>query len=158
MRSIKIFFCCFLIILSGCNKASVGNEFDKSLSSKKIKGSFPGVGTLDEKLQNKFKEMRRKRGANYKPRTKHLDEKGWAQFTNRLFLETSPYLLQHAHNPVNWYSWGDEAFKKAKELNRLVLLSIGYSTCHWCHVMEEESFEDKEIAKVYQSKLYCNKS
>ena len=103
---------------------------------------------LDEKLQNKFKEMQKKRGSNYKPRTKHLDEKGWAQFTNRLFLETSPYLLQHAHNPVNWYSWGEEAFKKAKELNRLVLLSIGYSTCHWCHVMEEESFEDKEIAKV----------
>ncbi len=136
-----------MIILSGCSKAGVGNEFDKSLSSKKIKGSFPGVGMLDEKLQNKFKEMRKKRGANYKPRTKHLDKKGWAEFTNRLFLETSPYLLQHAHNPVNWYSWGEEAFKNAKELNRPILLSIGYSTCHWCHVMEEESFEDKEIAK-----------
>ena len=135
-----------MIILSGCNKTSVGNEFDKSLSSKKIKGSFPGVGTLDEKLQNQFKEMRKKRGASYKPRTKHFDKDGWAQFTNRLFLETSPYLLQHAHNPVDWYPWGDEAFKKSKKLNRPILLSVGYSTCHWCHVMEEESFEDKEIA------------
>ncbi|VAW56120.1 Uncharacterized protein YyaL, partial [hydrothermal vent metagenome] len=58
-----------------------------------------------------------------------------------------PYLLQHAHNPVNWYSWGDEAFAAAAKLNRPIFLSVGYSTCHWCHVMEEESFEDLEIAK-----------
>ncbi|QMU62356.1 MAG: DUF255 domain-containing protein [Gammaproteobacteria bacterium] len=70
-----------------------------------------------------------------------------AKYTNRLFLESSPYLLQHAHNPVNWYPWGDEAFETAKRLKRPILLSIGYSTCHWCHVMEEESFEDEEIAK-----------
>ena len=69
------------------------------------------------------------------------------RFTNRLALETSPYLLQHAHNPVNWYPWGDEAFAVARRLGRPVLLSIGYSTCHWCHVMEEESFEDLEIAE-----------
>ena len=70
------------------------------------------------------------------------------KYTNRLFLETSPYLLQHAHNPVNWYPWGEEAFETAKKLKRPILLSIGYSTCHWCHVMEEESFEDEEIAGV----------
>ena len=63
-----------------------------------------------------------------------------------LSLETSPYLLQHAHNPVNWYPWADEAFAAAKALGRPVLLSVGYSTCHWCHVMESESFEDVEIA------------
>ena len=102
---------------------------------------------MNEELQNKFKKMREIRGPHYKPRTKHLNETGWAQFTNRLFLESSPYLLQHAHNPVDWHTWGDEAFQKAEELNRPVLLSIGYSTCHWCHVMEEESFEDKEIAE-----------
>ncbi len=68
--------------------------------------------------------------------------------TNRLIHEKSPYLLQHAHNPVDWYPWGDEAFKKAKELNKPILLSIGYSTCHWCHVMERESFESEEVAKV----------
>lgn len=66
--------------------------------------------------------------------------------TNRLALESSPYLLQHADNPVDWYPWSDEAFQKAKELNRPIFLSIGYSTCHWCHVMEHESFEDLEIA------------
>ncbi|MCZ6777606.1 MAG: thioredoxin domain-containing protein [Acidobacteria bacterium] len=72
---------------------------------------------------------------------------GWARFTNRLFLSSSPYLLQHAHNPVNWYPWGKEAFDTARRLERPVLLSVGYSTCHWCHVMEEESFEDVEIAR-----------
>lgn len=66
--------------------------------------------------------------------------------TNRLIHEKSPYLLQHAHNPVDWYSWGDEAFAKAKAEDKPVFLSIGYSTCHWCHVMEHESFEDEEVA------------
>ncbi len=68
--------------------------------------------------------------------------------TNRLAKEKSPYLLQHAHNPVDWYPWGDEAFAKAAAENKPVFLSIGYSTCHWCHVMERESFENEEIAAV----------
>jgi len=67
---------------------------------------------------------------------------------NRLAHEKSPYLLQHAHNPVDWYPWGDEAFEKAARENKPVFLSIGYSTCHWCHVMERESFENDEIARV----------
>jgi len=67
---------------------------------------------------------------------------------NRLADEQSPYLLQHANNPVDWYPWGEEAFKKAKELDRPIFLSIGYSTCHWCHVMEHESFEDDSVAKL----------
>src|SRR5436853_2828801 len=71
-----------------------------------------------------------------------------AQHTNRLIHETSPYLLQHAHNPVDWYPWGDEAFQKARSENRPILLSIGYSACHWCHVMERESFEDEKIAAL----------
>jgi uncharacterized protein YyaL (SSP411 family) len=66
---------------------------------------------------------------------------------NRLAGETSPYLLQHAHNPVDWYPWGDEAFEKARREDRPVFLSIGYSSCHWCHVMERESFENEEIAR-----------
>ncbi len=66
--------------------------------------------------------------------------------TNRLAREKSPYLLQHAHNPVDWYSWGDEAFNKARTENKPIFLSIGYSTCHWCHVMERESFENEKIA------------
>src|SRR2546423_10533997 len=68
--------------------------------------------------------------------------------TNRLIHETSPYLLQHAHNPVDWYAWGEEAFKKAKAEDKPVLVSIGYSACHWCHVMEHESFEDEATAAI----------
>ena len=68
--------------------------------------------------------------------------------TNRLIKEKSPYLLQHAYNPVDWYSWSDEAFNKARQGDKPVFLSIGYSTCHWCHVMEKESFEDEEVAKL----------
>lgn len=77
--------------------------------------------------------------------------------TNRLAAETSPYLLQHAHNPVDWYPWGDEAFAAAKKDNKLVLVSIGYSTCHWCHVMERESFEDEEVARLMNEHFVCIK-
>ena len=69
-------------------------------------------------------------------------------YTNQLIHETSPYLLQHAHNPVNWYAWNDEALQKAKREDKPILLSVGYSACHWCHVMEHESFENKQIADV----------
>ena len=65
--------------------------------------------------------------------------------TNRLIHETSPYLLQHAHNPVDWYPWGEEALARSKQEQKPILLSIGYSACHWCHVMERESFENEEI-------------
>lgn len=67
---------------------------------------------------------------------------------NRLINEKSPYLLQHAHNPVDWFPWGEEAFEKAQNENKLVFVSIGYSTCHWCHVMEKESFEDQQVADL----------
>ncbi len=70
------------------------------------------------------------------------------KYTNALANETSPYLLQHAHNPVNWRPWSQEAMDEAKKENKLVLVSIGYSSCHWCHVMEEETFEDEEVAKI----------
>lgn len=71
-----------------------------------------------------------------------------SKFTNRLIEETSPYLLQHAHNPVDWYPWGEEALQKAKDEDKPVLVSIGYSACHWCHVMERESFEDEDTAEI----------
>lgn len=67
---------------------------------------------------------------------------------NRLTNEKSSYLLQHAHNPVDWYPWGEEAFAKAQAENKPIFLSVGYSTCHWCHVMERESFEDTEVAQL----------
>jgi len=66
---------------------------------------------------------------------------------NHLIAEKSPYLQQHAHNPVDWYPWGDQAFDKARSEDKPIFLSIGYSTCHWCHVMERESFESEEIAE-----------
>jgi len=72
-------------------------------------------------------------------------------YTNALINEDSPYLQQHVHNPVNWYPWGKEAFEKAKKENKLIFLSIGYSTCHWCHVMEEESFKNEAVAKLLNS-------
>jgi uncharacterized protein YyaL (SSP411 family) len=75
--------------------------------------------------------------------------------TNRLIHETSPYLLQHAHNPVDWYAWGEDAFEKAKAEDKPILLSIGYSACHWCHVMERESFENEAIARL-MNELFVN--
>jgi uncharacterized protein len=78
-------------------------------------------------------------------------------FTNRLAAETSPYLLQHAHNPVDWYPWGDEALTKARTENKLLIVSIGYSACHWCHVMERESFEDDEVARLMNEYFVCIK-
>ncbi len=69
------------------------------------------------------------------------------RFTNRLIREKSPYLKQHAHNPVDWFPWGEEAFEASRKSGKPVFLSIGYATCHWCHVMERESFESEEIAR-----------
>ncbi|MGD9627769.1 MAG: thioredoxin domain-containing protein [Pyrinomonadaceae bacterium] len=77
------------------------------------------------------------------------------KFTNKLIGESSPYLLQHAHNPVDWYPWGEEAFERAKAEDKPVLVSIGYSACHWCHVMEHESFEDEKVAEI-QNRHFIN--
>ena len=101
---------------------------------------------------------------DYKPRTRHFDGKEHVSasehpdpyappgakpnYTNRLLLESSPYLRQHAHNPVDWRPWGKAAFAEARKLGRPIFLSVGYSTCHWCHVMEHQSFEDLEIANT----------
>ena len=77
--------------------------------------------------------------------------------TNRLIHESSPYLLQHAHNPVDWYPWGPEAFERARKEDKPIFLSIGYSSCHWCHVMEHESFENDEVAKILNERFVCIK-
>src|SRR6266699_3026072 len=79
------------------------------------------------------------------------------KFTNKLINETSPYLLQHAHNPVDWNPWGEEALERARKENKPILLSIGYSACHWCHVMEHESFENEEIAEILNDHFICVK-
>ncbi len=86
-------------------------------------------------------------GKDYQPRTEHLHEDGRPKFTNRLILGDAPYLRQYAHNPVDWHAWGPEAFAIARREGKPVFLSIGYSTCHWCYVMERESFESIEVAE-----------
>ncbi len=93
-------------------------------------------------------EVRQARRGDYPVRSRHRDEQGEPLFINHLILEDSPYLLQHAHNPVNWYPWGEEAFAIARSDNKPIFLSIGYATCHWCHVMEEDSFDDIELAEL----------
>src|SRR3982750_403519 len=76
-----------------------------------------------------------------------------SEHTNRLAKEKSPYLLQHAHNPVDWYPWGEEAFAKARKENKPIFLSVGYSTCHWWHVMEREAFSDESVAKILNERF-----
>ena len=87
---------------------------------------------------------------------KKLPADGGPDF-NRLVFEQSPYLLQHAGNPIDWYPWGEDAFAKAKKENKPVFLSVGYTTCHWCHVMEHESFEDDEVAAMMNKYYVCVK-
>ncbi|MGC3997544.1 MAG: thioredoxin domain-containing protein [Anaeromyxobacter sp.] len=112
---------------------------------------LPGAPPFPEALSRRLAEAVAALGPAYVPRTHHLVD-GRPRFTNRLALEKSPYLLQHAHNPVSWRPWGDEAFEEARRTGRPVFLSIGYATCHWCHVMERESFEDEEIARVLNTR------
>ena len=109
--------------------------------------ALPGAEGLPKSVREQLARALARKGPDYTPRTRHVRADGSPVYTNRLLLESSPYLLQHAHNPVNWYPWGDEAFDTARRLGRPVLVSIGYSTCHWCHVMEEESFDTPEIAE-----------
>src|SRR5512132_506583 len=112
--------------------------------------TFPGAAPLDPALARRLDAAA---AAAADPRTHHLDAASRARYTNRLVLERSPYLLQHAHNPVSWWAWGDEPFEEARRTGRPVFLSVGYSTCHWCHVMERESFEDLEIARVLNERF-----
>jgi uncharacterized protein YyaL (SSP411 family) len=114
--------------------------------------TLPGAEPFPDALARRLAEAVRAKGSGYRPRTHHLAGEV-PRFTNRLVLEKSPYLLQHAHNPVSWWAWGDEPFDEARRTGRPVFLSVGYSTCHWCHVMERESFEDPEIARVLNERF-----
>lgn len=106
-----------------------------------------GQNQLEHGLEQQLRKIESSKLGRYERRTEHIDKQGNTRFINRLIREDSPYLLQHAHNPVNWYAWGEEAFTTAKQDNKPIFLSIGYSTCHWCHVMEVESFDNIEVAK-----------
>ncbi len=128
-----------LLCVTALSHAS-GTETDKSDTIIALNAS----AELSDTLMQAFDAM----GPDYKPRTEHFTTDGTPAYLNRLILEDSPYLLQHAHNPVNWYPWGEEAFAVAKAQNKPVFLSIGYATCHWCHVMERESFEHEGTAAL----------
>ncbi len=119
--------------------------------------ALPGADPLPAAVADALERAWAARPEGYTPRTRHTTEEGAPRFSNRLLLETSPYLRQHAHNPVNWRPWGEEALADARALGRPIFLSVGYSTCHWCHVMEEESFEDEEIAALLNSRFVAIK-
>ncbi|OUR99819.1 hypothetical protein A9Q84_01980 [Halobacteriovorax marinus] len=128
----KIFFLLSLLLCLSCKKQD----------PLKLPGNITFKSSLEKTLRKSVSD----KGEKYIPRTKHLNPDNSPKFINRLILESSPYLNQHAHNPVNWYPWSKEAFEIAKKENKPIFLSIGYSTCHWCHVMEEESFDNIKVA------------
>jgi uncharacterized protein YyaL (SSP411 family) len=117
---------------------------------------LPGAPPRPADLDRRLAEAAARRSPADPPRTHHL-RGGQPRFTNRLVLERSPYLRQHAHNPVDWWPWGAQAFAEAAARGVPVFLSVGYSTCHWCHVMEGESFEDEAIAAVLNSQYLAIK-
>ncbi len=119
--------------------------------------ALPGAPPRPAELTARLAQAIHALDASYVPRTDHVHPNGRPKFTNRLILESSPYLRQHAHNPVDWHSWGSEAMELARKLDRPILLSVGYSTCHWCHVMERESFEDEEIARTINDRYVAIK-
>ena len=117
----------------------------------------PGAGPRAPELQARLEAALAAMPPDYEPRTELVDAEGRPLYLNRLILETSPYLRQHAHNPVDWFPWGEEAFERARAEDKPVFLSIGYSTCHWCHVMERESFDNVEVARLMNEKFICIK-
>jgi uncharacterized protein YyaL (SSP411 family) len=139
------------VALGACRSSSPGDPAARATDAASQAMPFaplPGAPHFDRGLSARLAGAWQARPPGYVARTRHVRSDGSPKYVNRLFLEASPYLRQHAHNPVNWFPWGDEAFDLARRLGRPVLLSVGYATCHWCHVMEEESFEDEEVARA----------
>ncbi len=132
-----------VVLMTACRSTTTPEE---KKTPKMETLTLPGAAPFDPQTAKKLREALADKGKSYVPRTHHKSPDGVPKYINRLIFETSPYLLQHAHNPVNWYAWGPEAFAYAMAHDLPILLSVGYSTCHWCHVMERESFEDEEIA------------
>jgi uncharacterized protein YyaL (SSP411 family) len=131
------------IAIGGCGKRSSGEGVT----------ILPGAPPVTRELAEKLSAAPRPKALH----TRHRRPGGEPLYRNRLVLEASPYLIQHAHNPVDWRPWGEEAFADARRLGRPILVSVGYSTCHWCHVMAEESFEDLEIATYLNQHYVCIK-
>jgi uncharacterized protein YyaL (SSP411 family) len=126
----------------------LGSIPEPAAATSTVPEALPGAAPLSAELRTALSDALEELGPDHQPRTRQRRADGTPLYTNRLLLESSPYLRQHAHNPVNWFPWGEEAFAEARRTGRPVLVSIGYSTCHWCHVMEEESFDDPAIARL----------
>ena len=144
-----------LALGGACKPAAVSKEIPQV--SAVVLDELPGAVPFDAETEVRIAQAIQALPDDYTPRTRHLRPDGSARYSNRLLLESSPYLRQHAHNPVNWYPWGEEAFEEARRRGVPVLMSVGYSTCHWCHVMEEESFEDEEIAALLNARYVAIK-
>ena len=117
------------------------------IATASVFSTLPGTDAFTPAVWTEIEEAWSQTPDDYTPRTQHLRDDGTPLYANRLLLAVSPYLRQHAHNPVNWYPWGEEALNKARLEQKPVLVSIGYSSCHWCHVMEEESFDHLGVAE-----------
>lgn len=137
-----------IVLLIACLWVTVDSQAKEKVKMPIPESTAPPGVVYSPELRQKLHAALAAKGADYRPRTRNLWTNGAPKYTNRLILEDSPYLLQHAHNPVDWHSWGQAAFDQAQKENKPVFLSIGYSTCHWCHVMEEESFDNPEIAEI----------
>ena len=155
-----------LLLLLGLSPSACGAEtqeahpMSQQLSpqlSPHLSQQHPGASPYPAELARELATALASKGPEYEARTHHRNAEGGPKYTNRLILENSPYLLQHAHNPVDWFPWGEEAFSRAREEDKPIFLSIGYSTCHWCHVMERESFESEEIARLMNEFFVCIK-
>ena len=132
-----------------------GLEPETTQAKGEVPASPPGGTARTRQLAARLWTAYQAMGSDYQPRTEHLRADGSPVYVNRLIFEDSPYLLQHAHNPVDWYPWGPEAFERAEREGKPIFLSIGYSTCHWCHVMESESFDHEETARL-MNELFVN--
>ncbi len=134
------------VLLSTLSSGWARAETPSDAQLARVPETLPSAPPLPPAVRAKIALELASQRADYDPRSQNRRADGSPEYSNRLLLETSPYLRQHAHNPVNWYAWGDEAFADAKRLGRPLMISIGYSTCHWCHVMEEESFDSVAVA------------
>ncbi|MEE8523024.1 MAG: DUF255 domain-containing protein, partial [Thermoanaerobaculia bacterium] len=144
----QVFVISALVLSCAADTGADNDGEEDAVETKAVTAVHPGAEVYPQKLLERIRGALAAKGSEYEPRTHHLRADRGPKYTNRLIFEDSPYLVQHAHNPVNWYSWGSEAFEKAKREDKPIFLSIGYSTCHWCHVMERESFESEEIARL----------
>ncbi|RRD00371.1 DUF255 domain-containing protein [Amphritea balenae] len=140
-----LFIFCALALSLLCNLAQAQETDTQPATTDFSPLSYIAPRSAD--LQSRLIRALQQKPDGYSPRTQHIDDEGNPLYTNRLILESSPYLIQHAHNPVDWHPWSKAALEKARRENKPVFLSIGYSTCHWCHVMERESFEETVIAE-----------